>query len=59
MLSSGDFTQAVALEQEQATELGISAVPTFVFDRTSAVQGAQSADLLLDALNTAWAAQPR
>ncbi|CAB4871481.1 MAG: DsbA family oxidoreductase [Actinomycetes bacterium] len=59
MLSSGDFTQAVALEQEQANDLGISAVPTFVFDRTSAVQGAQSADLLLDALNTAWTAQSR
>jgi predicted DsbA family dithiol-disulfide isomerase len=55
MLESGDFAIAVQSEQEQAHELGISAVPTFVFDRSSAVQGAQSEDLLLQALETAWA----
>jgi len=59
MLESGDHSIAVQAEQEQAHELGISAVPTFVFDRASAVQGAQSEDLLLQALETAWAAQAR
>ena len=59
MLESGDYSIAVQAEQEQAHELGISAVPTFVFDRASAVQGAQSEDLLLQALETAWAAQER
>jgi hypothetical protein len=59
MLESGDFAVAVEAEQEDAHELGISAVPTFVFDRASAVQGAQSEDLLLQALETAWASQPR
>ena len=59
MLESGDHSIAVQAEQEDAHELGISAVPTFVFDRASAVQGAQSEDLLLQALETAWASQPR
>ncbi|MEI7560764.1 MAG: DsbA family oxidoreductase [Actinomycetes bacterium] len=59
MLDTGDFAVAVGLEQNEAQELGISAVPTFVFDRKSAVAGAQSEDLLLDALRTAWAAEPR
>ena len=54
LLEGDGFSQQVADEQEQANELGISAVPTFVFDRTSAVQGAQSSDLLLEALRTAW-----
>jgi predicted DsbA family dithiol-disulfide isomerase len=57
MLESGDHSIAVQAEQEQAHELGISAVPTFVFDRASAVQGAQSEELLLQALDTAWASQ--
>jgi predicted DsbA family dithiol-disulfide isomerase len=59
MLESGDHSIAVQAEQEQAHELGISAVPTFVFDRSSAVQGAQSEELLLQALETAWASQER
>lgn len=59
MLESGDYSIAVQAEQEQAHELGISAVPTFVFDRASAVQGAQSEELLLQALDTAWASQER
>lgn len=57
MLESGDYSIAVEAEQDQAHELGISAVPTFVFDRASAVQGAQSEELLLRALDTAWAAR--
>ncbi len=55
LLAGDQFQSEVTAEYEEALELGIDAVPTFVFDRTSAVRGAQSADLLLEALNTAWA----
>ena len=58
-LASGEFADEVISEQEEARDLGISAVPTFVFDRRSAVSGAQSQELLLEALRTAWAAEPR
>jgi len=55
-LLAGELYKAeVESEHEQATELGISGVPTFVFDRASGVSGAQSPDLLLQALQTAWA----
>lgn len=55
LLESDRFSDEVTAEYEEALELGIDAVPTFVFDRASAVRGAQSPDLLLEALNTAWA----
>ena len=54
LLAGDRFADEVERDQEQAHELGIGAVPTFVFDRASAIPGAQSADLLLDALQTAW-----
>lgn len=56
LLDGDRFADVVVAEQEQAHELGIAAVPTFVFDRASAVPGAQQEDLLLEALRTAWAA---
>ncbi|MEI6446884.1 MAG: DsbA family oxidoreductase [Actinomycetes bacterium] len=54
LLAGDRFASEVEHDQEQAHDLGIGAVPTFVFDRSSAVPGAQSTELLLDALNTAW-----
>lgn len=56
LLSGERFAAEVAEDQEQAHELGIAAVPTFVFDRASAVPGAQDEELLLRALETAWQA---
>jgi predicted DsbA family dithiol-disulfide isomerase len=54
LLAGDRIADEVERVQDQATEFGIGAVPTFVFDRASAVPGAQSTELLLDALNTAW-----
>ena len=53
MLAGDRFVAEVDAGQDDALELGISAVPTFVFDRASAVPGAQDADLFLRALETA------
>ena len=54
MLAGDRFAVAVADEHEQAADLGIAGVPMFVFDRASGVSGAQSPELLLRALRTAW-----
>lgn len=56
MLAGDMFAAEVEADQEEAHELGIAAVPTFVFDRSSAVPGAQDEDLFLRALEAAWAA---
>ena len=48
------YTDAVRADEREAGTLGISGVPFFVFDRKYAVSGAQSADLLLEALRTTW-----
>lgn len=56
LLATDLFAAEVVAEQDAAHDLGISAVPTFVFDRRSGVPGAQTSDLLLEALRTAWAA---
>jgi predicted DsbA family dithiol-disulfide isomerase len=44
----------VRAEENLALELGISAVPFFVIDRTFGVPGAQPPDVLLGALERAW-----
>ncbi|MBO0705905.1 MAG: DsbA family protein, partial [Candidatus Dormibacteraeota bacterium] len=46
--------EAVRADEREAGTLGISGVPFFVFERKYAVSGAQSADLLLEALRTTW-----
>lgn len=53
-LDGDAFTEAVRADEREAGTLGISGVPFFVFDRKYAVSGAQSADLLLEALRTTW-----
>ncbi len=57
LLATDLFAAEVVAEQDEAHDLGISAVPTFVFDRKSGVPGAQTSGLLLEALRTAWAAE--
>lgn len=42
------------MEQEART-WGVSAVPTFIFARTSGIQGAEPPTVLADAINQAWA----
>jgi predicted DsbA family dithiol-disulfide isomerase len=49
-LNSDDGTDAVRADLEEAARLGISSVPTFVIDHRYAVQGAQEAAVLRDAL---------
>ena len=55
VLSGDAYADAVRADEEQAYELGISAVPFFVLDRTFGVPGAQSPEVLLGALRRAWA----
>ncbi|MBO0706228.1 MAG: DsbA family oxidoreductase, partial [Candidatus Dormibacteraeota bacterium] len=51
-LDGDAFAEAVRADEREAGTLGISGVPFFVFERKYAVSGAQSADLLLEALRT-------
>ncbi|HET7540079.1 MAG TPA: DsbA family oxidoreductase [Polyangiaceae bacterium] len=55
VLAGDGFAAAVRADETQARELGISGVPCFVFDRHFAVSGAQSTDVMLNALQKAWA----
>ena len=48
---------AVRAEEQEAVDLGCEGVPFFVIDRAYGVAGAQSADVLLEALRRAWAEQ--
>lgn len=54
VLASDAYAADVRADEAQARELGINGVPCFVMDRRFAVSGAQSADVLLSALEQAW-----
>ena len=49
------YADAVRADEAEAASLGISGVPFFVVDRKYGVNGAQSADALLQVLERAWA----
>lgn len=51
-LESGEGTAEVRAEIDRATRIGVRAVPTFVFDGTSAIQGAQPTETFLEALRS-------
>jgi predicted DsbA family dithiol-disulfide isomerase len=55
VLAGDTYAAAVRADEAQARELGISGVPCFVFDHRFAVSGAQSSEVLLKALQQAWA----
>jgi len=55
VLASDAYVEDVRGDEREATELGISGVPFFVIDRRYGVSGAQSPDVLLQALDQAWA----
>lgn len=57
MLATDEYAEAVRADEEQAVEYGISGVPFFVFDRRIGVSGAQPTEVLLQALEQAWAAR--
>ena len=55
VLAGDDYGIDVRTDEAVATEIGISGVPTFVLDQKFAVTGAQPVDVLLSALEHAWA----
>ncbi|MGI8726740.1 MAG: DsbA family oxidoreductase [Solirubrobacterales bacterium] len=54
VLGSREFAAEVEAEQEEATVLGITAVPFFAFDRQLGCPGAQPAELMVSLLEKAW-----
>lgn len=57
VLEGDCYADEVNADQREALELGATGVPFFVIDRRYGVPGAQSADVLLSALETARAAE--
>lgn len=56
VLSSDRYAEDVRADEAQAMAYGITGVPFFVLDGKYGVSGAQSSDVLLQALRQAWAA---
>ncbi len=54
MLDSDKFADAVRADEDTGRQLGITGVPFFAIDRRYGVAGAQSAEVLLQALEQAW-----
>ena len=57
VLGSGASADVVRADEREARLLGISAVPFFVIDRYYGIEGAQPADVILQALDGAWVAK--
>jgi predicted DsbA family dithiol-disulfide isomerase len=57
VLAGDGFADAVRADEREARLLGIHAVPFFVIDRYYGIEGAQPADVILQALDEAWAAK--
>jgi predicted DsbA family dithiol-disulfide isomerase len=55
MLASDRYADAVRDDERTAGQFGISAVPTFVVDRTLGASGAHPPEALLELLNEGWA----
>jgi len=55
MLESDRYAADVRSDEREAAALGITAVPFFVLDRRYGVEGAQPAEVLLEAMRTALA----
>ncbi|RFU20882.1 DsbA family oxidoreductase [Geodermatophilus marinus] len=58
VLADQRHADAVRADEAEAQALGIRGVPFFVLDRRYGVSGAQPADVLLQALERAWAERP-
>jgi predicted DsbA family dithiol-disulfide isomerase len=56
VLASDDYAQAVREDEELARRIGINGVPFFVLGRRYGVSGAQTPDVLLEALDKSWEA---
>ena len=57
VLASDAFADAVRSDEREARLLGINAVPFFVIDRYYGIEGAQPPEVILRALDEAWAAK--
>jgi predicted DsbA family dithiol-disulfide isomerase len=55
VLAGDAYADAVRADERQAAASGITGVPFFVLDRALGVSGAQTPDVLLQALEQAWA----
>jgi predicted DsbA family dithiol-disulfide isomerase len=55
MLAGDRFAAEVRSDEQLATQFGISAVPTFVVDRSLGASGAQPPEQLLELLRQGWA----
>ncbi len=58
VLASDLYARDVRTEEDTARELGVHGVPFFLIGHRYAVEGAQSAELLLQALERAWVEVP-
>lgn len=58
-LDSSALDERVSADIDQARQLGIRAVPAFVFNRTQAISGAQPLAAFSQALEEVWRAEPR
>jgi predicted DsbA family dithiol-disulfide isomerase len=56
VLSSDEYAEAVREDEELARRIGINGVPFFVLGRRYGVSGAQTPDVLLEALEKSWEA---
>ncbi len=54
VIGSSDYADAVTGDEDEAAELGIHAVPFFVFNRRYAISGAQPSHLFLETLDRVW-----
>ena len=59
VLESDTYSAEVRAEENLAYDLGISAVPFFVINRTFGIPGAQPPDVIFRALQRAWERSPR
>lgn len=57
VLDSDDYGEAVRRDERLAVGLGVTGVPFFVMGRKAAVSGAQSPELIVEALENGWARQ--
>lgn len=55
MLASQEYVKEVRADEEEARRLGITGVPFFVVAGRYGLSGAQPSEVLLEALNQAWA----
>lgn len=55
VLAGDAYAAEVRADEREARDIGVTAVPFFLFDRRHAVSGGQPTDVLLDVLERAWA----